>query len=76
MGFHVFASVRAKKTCSLKRRKISDKTLDCDSRKWDSQTAKIEKGASGTSFRGPFSFAALLLVEIDDRAPAGPAMRG
>src|SRR3954454_12337205 len=40
-------------------------TLDSDSRKWDSLSRQTKRRASGTeTFRGPFSFARLLLVGV------------
>src|SRR5271165_644886 len=61
MGLHFIALNWAKKIRSPKWRSISHETLDSDSRKWDSQTCHRMRRASGTPFRGPFSFALLLL---------------
>src|SRR5208337_4978438 len=62
MGLHFIALNWAKEIRPPKRRSISHETLDRDSRKWDSQTCHRMRRASGTPFRGPFSFALLLLT--------------
>lgn len=55
--------MRAKKIRSPKRLKNSSRTLDCDSRKWDSQCRQTSReGLPEHRFGGLFSFAVLLLI--------------
>jgi hypothetical protein len=55
---------QAKEISSPERRWIADKILDCDSRKCDSRIRQNTRRASGTPFRGPFSFADRLLFLV------------
>ena len=72
MGLHAFAFQSGKEKLLAKTTPASHETLDCDSRKCDSRIRQNTGRASGTvTFRGPFSFAYLLLcLSLDIEAIA------